>query len=355
MQLPMTKEEISASWLSEALAQRWPGVRVKTVHHLQVILGSATKIRLRLDYENSAGHADLPQTMWIKIGLEPFQQVVEATLGVYTTETVAYGKVLPRYRVHRPECYFQAAQTSPPQGVLLLEDLVTRNAVFNSALRPLSIAQVAAGLDTLASLHAQSWDDPYLKTADGILPVLTCPLRIFFEKWVAEAKQLFSTARGYSVPVALHDVAQLEAGWVLYPKLMHQGPQSFLHGDTHIGNSYTETDGSIGFLDWQIACTGLWVHDFTYFLITALDLPDRRRSERELLEHYLKSLRAHGVNAAPSLSEAWEDYRKAAFYGFLSWLGNGDEFQPPEVNTACLARFGSAMLDLKTYEALGIH
>jgi aminoglycoside phosphotransferase (APT) family kinase protein len=156
------------------------------------------------------------------------------------------------------------------------------------------------------------------------------------------------------VPVALHDTSRLKAAWELYPGLMHQGPQCFLHGDTHIGNSYLEPDGSIGFLDWQIACTGLWVHDFTYFLITALDLPDRRRGEHDLLDHYLKALRKYGAPTAPDFDEAWELYRKSVIYGLVSWLGNADEFQPPEVNTACLGRFGSAMIDLRTYDALGI-
>lgn len=354
MRLPMAKAEITETWLSEALSQRWPGVVVKVAHHERVILGSATKIRLRLDYEKNGGHADLPQTMWIKIGLESFQHAVEATVGIYNTETVAYGEVLPRYPINTPDCYFHAVQTDPPQGVLLLEDLVARKVKFNSALRPLSIPQVAAGLDTLASLHAQSWDDPQLKTIEGLLPVLTSPLRIFFAQWVADAKQHFSVARGYAVPVALHDTKRLEAGWALYPKLMHQGPQCFLHGDTHIGNSYLEADGSIGFLDWQIACTGLWAHDFTYFLITSLDLPDRRHAERDLLLHYLDALSTHGVKTVPDFDGAWQTYRQSVFYGFLAWLGSGDEFQVPEVNVACLARFGSAMLDLRTYEALGI-
>ena len=291
MRLPMSKEEITPVWLSQALAPHWPGVVVKDVELGQTILGSASKIRLHLDYADRAAHTNLPQTMWIKIGLGDFQHSVESILGVYAAETVAYGEVLPRYRVHRPDCYFHAAQKNPAQGILLLEDLVTKKAVFNSALSPLSRAQVACGLETLAALHAQSWNDPRLKQDDGILPVLTSPLRQFFEQWVNEAKKLFSVARGYAVPVVLHDTVRLRAAWDKYPALVHQGPQCFLHGDTHIGNSYLEPDGSIGFLDWQIASTGLWVHDFTYFLVTALDMPDRRRGERELLTSYLTALR----------------------------------------------------------------
>jgi Ecdysteroid kinase-like family len=354
VRLPLTKEEITATWLSEALAPRWPGVAVKAIHHESTLLGSATKIRLLVDYGPSSGHADLPQTLWIKLGLEPFQRELESALGVYAIESVAYGKILPRYDVNRPDCYFAASQKEPAQGVFLLEDLMSRNAVFGSALRPLSIAQVAAGLETLASLHAQSWEDVHFATTEGILPVLTTPLSDLLGQWVANATELFGVARGYAIPVALHDAARLKAAWDSYRELMHQGPQCFLHGDTHIGNVYLEPDGNVGFLDWQIACTGLWVHDFAYFVITALDWPDRRRGERDLLDHYLKALRKYGASSVPDFADAWDLYRKSVVYGLVSWLGCTDDLQPAEINTASLARHGAAMVDLGTYEALGI-
>jgi hypothetical protein len=97
---------------------------------------------------------------------------------------------------------------------------------------------------------------------------------------------------------------------------------------------------------------GQWAHDVNYFLVSALDVPDRREYERILLLHYLNALSAFGV-PAPRIGEAWEQYRRATVYGFLSWLCNSDLWQPPEVNTATYARFGTAMLDHETYAALG--
>jgi hypothetical protein len=48
--LPLTAEGITAAWLSEALRTRYPGVVVDQVEPLQIIDGTATKVRLRLAY-----------------------------------------------------------------------------------------------------------------------------------------------------------------------------------------------------------------------------------------------------------------------------------------------------------------
>ena len=58
-----------------------------------------------------------------------------------------------------------------------------------------------------------------------------------------------------------------------------------------------EPDGRVGFVDWQTVAVGPWVHDVNYFLVSALDVPDRRAHERELLGHYLKALASFGVSA----------------------------------------------------------
>jgi aminoglycoside phosphotransferase (APT) family kinase protein len=126
-----------------------------------------------------------------------------------------------------------------------------------------------------------------------------------------------------------------------------------VHGDAHIGNAYIEPSGRVGFVDWQTVALGSWVHDVNYFLVSALDVPDRRAHERDLLGHYLKALATYGVSA-PVFDEAWSDYRRATVHGFLGWLCNLDVWQPAEVNTATYARFGMAMVDHDTYAALGV-
>ena len=68
--LPQNITELTAEWLSAALACSYPGVEVTSVHFGTVSHGTNTKIRLLLTY-NEAGHSHrLPATMLAKCGFE---------------------------------------------------------------------------------------------------------------------------------------------------------------------------------------------------------------------------------------------------------------------------------------------
>jgi len=118
------------------------------------------------------------------------------------------------------------------------------------------------------------------------------------------------------------------------------GPHCFLHVDPHLGNLYIDADGVAGLLDWQAPRRGPWVHDFAYFLISSLDVLDRREWERPLLQHYLDALRAHGVAAVPAFEDAWLAYRQ-------------QEFQVEVNNCAVAPRFALAAIDHDTFALLG--
>jgi hypothetical protein len=98
------------------------------------------------------------------------------------------------------------------------------------------------------------------------------------------------------------------------------------------GGFGTYRDGRVGFVDRRTVAVGPWVHDVNYVLVSALDVPDRRAHERELLGHCLKALASFGVSA-PGLDEAWSDYRRATVHGFLGWLCNPDVWQPGGVGS----------------------
>jgi aminoglycoside phosphotransferase (APT) family kinase protein len=122
------------------------------------------------------------------------------------------------------------------------------------------------------------------------------------------------------------------------------GPRCMLHGDFHLGNLYVDRDGAAGVLDWQSTRCGPWAHDFTYFLISALDMADRRDWEKPLLAHYLEQLARHAA-PAPSFADAWDAYRMQIVYGLYYWLVNPIEFQAELNNCAVAPRFALAALD----------
>lgn len=356
MQLPMNVGEVTPAWLSEALSRRWPGIEVRSVRYADSIAGTATKVRLEIDYGAGqvGGTSPPPPSVFIKFGESAFQLDNVASLGLYDNEVLAYGQALPSpaygFDFPRPDCYFAGVQKSPAQGVMLLEDLTARNVRINSALQPLNGDQAQAALSTLAQLHGKSWGKPEL---ERLLPIQE-PTREMYTKEVDEvAPKLFGLLRGHVVPFTYRNQHRYSAAWKLYLKMIRSGPQCMLHGDAHVGNSYTQTEGSVGFLDWQMMGRGRWIADVAYFIVSALDVEDRQKLERDLLRHYLAKLASHGVRV-PTFDDAFQDYRRAILYSLVVWLGNPDLCQPPAINLTCLARTSHALIEHRTLEAFGV-
>jgi aminoglycoside phosphotransferase (APT) family kinase protein len=76
-------------------------------------------------------------------------------------------------------------------------------------------------------------------------------------------------------------------------ELWESGPQTYIHGDPHIGNVFLDR-GRVGFHDWGLSRVSTPMRDVSYFLTMAVDPDERRRSERDLLRLYLGALRAAG-------------------------------------------------------------
>jgi Phosphotransferase enzyme family len=348
--LPLTADGVTATWLSAGLRTRYPGVVITQAEPVRLVDGTATKVLLRLAYGPPVPRDGLPDRMCVKGGFGAHREYLGG-MGLYSGEVRFYNEIAPLYELTRPASYFGLTQTDPAQGIVALEDLEARGVTFARATRPLGVQLARAGLDTLAALHGQSWEDdrPGRLGVEPLLPATTEPL---LRDFLTALPERFAAPRGFAAPVVLHEPDRLRAAFTAYRAEAQQGAVCVVHGDAHIGNAYVEPDGRVGFVDWQTVALGPWVHDVNYFLVSALDVPDRRAHERDLLGHYLKALATFGV-PAPGLDEAWSDYRRATVYGFLSWLCNLDLWQPADVNTATYARFGLAMIDHDTYAALG--
>jgi aminoglycoside phosphotransferase (APT) family kinase protein len=158
--------------------------------------------------------------------------------------------------------------------------------------------------------------------------------------------------RAVAIPKFMHDRDRMERALVQLTAFCRTGPQCFLHGDYHLGNLYFDADGRAGTLDWQSGRRGHWSHDVTYFLVSALDIADRRRWDRALLQHYLGRLEAHGVTQPPTFDTAWEAFRLQIIDGLYFWLVNPVEFQAEENNCAVAPRFAMAALDHDTFSMI---
>jgi aminoglycoside phosphotransferase (APT) family kinase protein len=160
-----------------------------------------------------------------------------------------------------------------------------------------------------------------------------------------------ASPRGVAVSRSFHDRERMLRAMEQLRLLDREGPRCLLHGDCHLGNLYLEADGTPGFLDWQSVRQGPWVHDVAYFLGSALDIIDRPRWERTLLEHYLCELASAGIDPPP-FDGAWANYGCQMVYGLFYWLVNPVEFQTELNNCAVAPRFAMAAIDHRSFEQL---
>lgn len=346
--LPAAVADITAGWLERAFAAGGADFRVTAIAIDGHIAGASSKVRVRVESPSPGA----PRKVVVKGGFEAHSREMR---GMHWAEARAYRDFLPRAPASAPRCWF-AGVDDEGQGLVVLEDLDDRGVRFLSLRQPIDFDTARRFLDRLAQLHAAMWGSPELE--DGALfGDIAMPMVGRFETYIDRLTEPATFAaycerpRGAAVPVALHDAGRLRAGlWALRDSYAGQA-RTLVHGDTHLGNLYLNADGSPGFLDWVIR-RAPWQNEVAYFLGAALDLPDRRRWEGALLEHYLGALAGLGI-AAPGFDRAWLLYRRDLVWGFFIWFLNHWDFQTEPRNTAAATRFAMAMLDHDVYGLLG--
>jgi aminoglycoside phosphotransferase (APT) family kinase protein len=205
----------------------------------------------------------------------------------------------------------------------------------------------------LAKTHAAAWESPLLE-AGGMLADIThwdalpdLPHGQYAWGQVEPERSADYTAlpRAQGVPMQFRDRDWMIRALSQLSEFGRTGPCCFLHGDFHLGNLYFEADGTPGALEWQTFVKGHWAHDVTYFMVSALDIADRRRWDLALLAYYLERLAIHGVEDPPSFAEAMTAYRLNLADGLFYWMTNLTEWQSEVNNAAVTPRFAMAALD----------
>jgi hypothetical protein len=350
------EEDLTTDVLTDVLAVSSPGVRVDAVEVVATkrcgegIASTADRMVLDLTYaEGSAG--DLPERLVLKTMLVS----PHAPSEMYETEVRFYNELRPSLSVETPRCYAASFDPATGQFGLLLEDLTERGARFPNATVPVSVDEVGALLDQLASLHAQFWQSSRFATD---LAWVATPnaggMSGIFERHglaiISDQVRRHPFKQELIAPLGL-GVDELWAALAVAEQSLEAAPVTLLHGDAHIANTYLLPDGAGGLLDWQLQVRGCWAHDVVYLLSTALDPGVRRAEGRGLLGRYLDALASRGVHDAPSPDEAWEWCRRAVLWGLVvGWLITPPENYGPEITAANTMRMVAAVED---FDALG--
>lgn len=343
--LPRSYAAIDAGWLTQFLAQRYPGVAVERLETIEFIDGHTSKARIRVEL-NEAGHAaGLPQQLCLKANW-----IEEDRSSAVCVQEARFYHDLPHFiTIPAPRCYMADWDDDGlgQQGIIVLEDLVERGGTFSTSASGISPADAYKAVDSLADLHGSSWGRPELDRLDWLQTSVAADTPVD-DYWML-LKDIIDVRRKDRQWLSILPAWIAEAPERLYAAFQQlcreeradSSPLCLIHGDAHLGNCYRTPNGERLWFDWQLPRRGRPWRDYSYFIIGSLELEDRRGHEQALFDHYFTRLLSHGVTL--DRRRAWIDYRRWIVWGLIAWLTN---INPNEPSQGPLNRFSRAAEDL---------
>jgi Phosphotransferase enzyme family len=310
-------EALSPTWLTAALQLRFPGIEVERVTPGPVVDRISTNARFTVEY-SGVPRGGPSQALCVKgyfnelgwsarhIG-EPeafFYRDLAAPAGVRTLCSV-YAEVDPVSR----------------HGVVITEDVVAQSGEFLDGRSAYTPEQTASSLSELARLHAATWMQPRWAATPWLAPRLNRAMEVWGEPaTVAKIDANLTGPNGRGVPAELRDAQRLVDAYRAMVAALAESTSSWcvIHGDPHLGNLFLDAAWRPCLLDWQLVQRGMWYVDVGYHIASTLTVEDRRKSERDLLRHYLECLAELGVEP-PSWDEAWRAISRGIVHGLYLW------------------------------------
>lgn len=309
---PRRVAEVDARWLTSVLARGTPGARILTVMDRGGSAGTTDRRRLELSWNDSGVEAGLPAHVFVKATSPSARnRAMVAALRMAATEVRFYEQVRPGLADVAPRAHYASAGHGG-RFLLVLDDLLQQGATPIMPGMECTLEHARGVIDALARLHAAYWRSPRLAgDLAWAVPMAGRPgfallanqfrrvRRTFLAQ--AEARNVSPRARRMLRLVGDNDM-ELYRSW-------SAGPQTLVHGDSHVGNTYALPDGRAGLLDWQVVFSTRGIREISYFVAGGLDRDLRRAHEKDLIQRYLDGLAAAGVPDPPSHEQAWDDYR----------------------------------------------
>jgi aminoglycoside phosphotransferase (APT) family kinase protein len=241
--------------------------------------------------------------------IDPTRRVAIAQTEMGLREAKFYDTLAPTLAMRTPRAHVVRYEEDEGGAfILLLENLIESGCTVSTGPESPTPDAAAQALEDLAAMHVR-FEDPEIRRKEaGWVSELAPPSNygaVRLQEGLDHHREKLSDAFAEMAALYIEKRAALHVLW-------KQGPQTVIHGDTHIGNLFDD-HGVTGFLDWGlvIVCTPL--RDLSYFLNMCLSVEDRRKHDRDLIRHYLEVRGALGGTAI-SFDEAWKAHRIQAAY-----------------------------------------
>lgn len=335
--VPTGIEEVTASWLTEAL-----GTKVTAVRAERIALDtgfSAALYRIHLN-----GSDDVPETLIVKLPADSLARGGMEMLGGYHRELYFYRHVAPDAPIATPHCH--VARMSGPDFVLVLEDL--RDWENADHLAGLSLARAQLCIQQLAGLHTWSAgvDEAVLQEFPSIDSTLT---RDLFLPAFAPGWQLYRDHTRRPVPAATAAFAERFADLAPAALTALADRNMLLHGDIRADNMFFRED-ALKVVDFQLTVRGAGAADVAYLVSQGLPTEVRRGRDEELVREYVSQVDGY------TFDEAWRHYRLATalllympVVALLTW-----DVAPERSRQLCLTLIDRAVAAIEDIDALEV-
>jgi Ecdysteroid kinase-like family len=308
---PWRSTDITAGWLTAHLARHVPGAVAMSAAPLDGTTGTTDRRRLRVTWNEAGERAGLPNNLFIKsTPLSAKNRCMVGPLDMAVNEVRFYKSAAAELGGAVPTARYAYAGMGA-RFLIVLDDVVADGGRTYAVADRCDIEHARGLIDFFAALHSRFWASPrFQRDLTWARTWSTRPgsaiLNYFYKRGRRDALRLnhpASTPAVHAVAAALDDHADA------YYKEFEAGPLTLLHGDSHLGNSFSWADGRSGMLDWQVVWQGPGLREVAYWMTTGLDVDMRRTQERDLLDRYLEGLRRGGVPEVPTSNAAFERYR----------------------------------------------
>lgn len=308
-EFPLRPEEFEKGWVEEVFGA--PTGSLAALRHEPVGTGQVCdSFRFHCDWSDG----DLPATFVAKCpSANEISRQAAAIFHLYDAETGWYRDVAAQTGVSCPNPYYAAIGENEQEFALLLQDMAP--AEQGDQLAGASLAQVRSTLNEAATLH--SWrpengsleDYGWLLHGEGNSGYVRSTVPTNYPRFRERFTNLLSA-----------DV--LDLGQELadrFEAYMSSDPRGLCitHNDMRLDNILFDNGGDTAILvDWQTVQLGVAAGDVAYMIGTSFADPTKRaREERGLIEAYLA--RRAALGQPDDYDTFWEEYRRAAFAGFI--------------------------------------
>ncbi len=348
--IPISPDQLSASWLESALEVGVEDVEVQPIGEGTGFAGSV--YRIRLQYAES--ERSLPDTMiWKTVSSDARTSKFLTTLGAYERESRFYSQLANSVEI-APSSYFSHFDPDSGKLCLLTEDVGYMTP--GDQLEGCTLEQALAVARETARLHARFWGRTderldWAPTFDGGSG--------YFQRMHSVAWRQLSRSE-VGAPEGLIETALRMASRV--PEIKERlslPPLTLTHGDLRLDNIFFGREPNsevVKLIDWQAIRMGRGAYDIAYFLSTSVPVGFRRRSQEEFIRKYVQTLSDMGVSGY-AYSDCMEDFAWALLdvVSFIGVIGSTLDFQSSrglELSETIMARLWSAVEDSSALDLL---